>query len=377
VNRPRTEDLFPASGAWPKASARDVGLNEGALQKAVAFATNHETDWPRSMYMPNGHYIGTAYVQESGPNSDVVGPVKERGPANGMIIRYGKLVASWGDVSRVDMTFSIAKSYLGVLAGLAVADGLIADIDRPVIKDVPGPWFESPHNAAVTWRHLLQQTSEWSGTLWGKPDSIDHNRQVGTTSDNSRKGAVRAMKAPGEYFEYNDVRVNLLAAALLMRFRRPLPDVLKERIMDPIGASNTWEWHGYSTSWVEIDGKRMQSVSGGGHWGGGIFIASPDHARFGYLVSRGGKWGNKQLIPETWVKEMLKPSPRNEGYGFMWWLNGGEKRYPSAPSSSVFALGAGTSIIWIDRDHDLLVVARWADKGSIDGLCKHVLAAIE
>lgn len=377
MNRPRTEDLFPAPGAWPKASAKDVGLNDALLQKAVEFATRHETDWPRSMYMPDGHYIGTAYVQESGPNSDVVGPVKPRGPANGMIVRYGKLVATWGDIARVDMTFSIAKSYLGVLAGLAVADGLIADIDRPVAKDVPGPWFESPHNAAITWRHLLQQTSEWSGTLWGKPDSIDHNRQVGTTSDNSRKGAVREMKAPGAYFEYNDVRVNVLAAALLMRFRRPLPEVLKERIMDPIGASNTWEWHGYSTSWVEVDGKRMQSVSGGGHWGGGIFIASPDHARFGYLVARSGRWGSKQLIPEHWVKEMLTPSSRNEGYGFMWWLNGGEPRYPSAPKSSVFALGAGTNIIWIDRDRDLLVVARWADKGSIDGLCQHVLAAIE
>jgi CubicO group peptidase (beta-lactamase class C family) len=376
LNIPRAQDQFPATGEWPKASAKDLGFNEAALAKAVEYGKANETDWPRSMYMQDGHYIGTAYVNESGPNSDVVGPVKERGPANGMILRYGKLAAAWGDVSRVDMTFSIAKSYLGVLAGLAVADGLIKDIDAPVATDVSAPWFEGPHNSKITWRHLLQQTSEWSGTLWGKPDSIDHNRQVGVVSDNSRKGDVREMKAPGAYFEYNDVRVNLLAAALLMRFRRPLPEVLKERIMDPIGASHDWQWHGYSTSWLEIDGKRMQSVSGGGHWGGGIFIASPDHARFGYLVSRGGRWGNKQLIPEAWVKEMLKPSQRNEGYGFMWWLNGGEPRYPSAPKSSIFALGAGTSIIWIDPDHDLLVVARWAHKASIDGLCKHVLAAI-
>ncbi len=106
------------------------------------------------------------------------------------------------------------------------------------------------------------------------------------------------MKKPGAYFEYNDVRVNLLSAALLMRFRRPLPDVLKERIMDPIGASSGWQWHGYSTSWVEIDGKRIQSVSGGGHWGGGMFIASPDHARFGYLAAR-RQMGGKQLIAES------------------------------------------------------------------------------
>ena len=185
------------------------------------------------------------------------------------------------------------------------------------------------------------------------------------------------MKKPGAYFEYNDVRVNLLSAALLMRFRRPLPDVLKERIMDPIGASTAWQWHGYSTSWVEIDGKRMQSVSGGGHWGGGIFIASPRPRplRLPRLARR--QMGQQATHPGIVVQGDAHALDAQRGLRLHVVANGGEKRYPSAPSSSVFALGAGTSIIWIDRDHDLLVVARWADKGSIDGLCKHVLAAIE
>ena len=67
--------------------------------------------------------------------------------------------------------------------------------------------------------------------------------------------------------------MNLLAFCLLQRFGRALPEVLRERIMDPIGASQSWEWHGYSTSWTEVGGKRVQSVSGGAHWGGGMFIA--------------------------------------------------------------------------------------------------------
>ena len=74
------------------------------------------------------------------------------------------------------------------------------------------------------------------------------------------------------------MRVNRLSLALMLAFGRPLPEVLKERIMDPIGASKTWEWHGYDNSWLDINGKRVQSVSGGAHWGGGLWISSLDHA---------------------------------------------------------------------------------------------------
>ena len=84
---------------------------------------------------------------------------------------------SWGDTEQVDFTFSAAKSYLSMLAGLAVMDGLIGDIDEPVGRTVHDGGFDSPQNRAITWRHLLQNTSEWEGTLFGKSDVIDRNRQ--------------------------------------------------------------------------------------------------------------------------------------------------------------------------------------------------------
>ena len=143
------------------------------------------------------------------------------------------------------MTFSVAKSYLAILTGLAVADGLIASVDEPVGATVKGPWFESAHNASITWRHFLNLASEWQGELWGKSDQIDHNRQTGAGADQSCKGQRRELKAPGTYFEYNDVRVNMLSFCLMQRFGRSLPDVLRERVMEPIGASKTG--HGTAT----------------------------------------------------------------------------------------------------------------------------------
>ncbi len=164
---------------WGATGPADSGFGPAKLQSAVDFAVTADSPWPRSFYYPDGRYVGIVEWNETGPWSEIAGPVKSReGPA-GLVLKGGRIVAEWGDTSRTDMTFSIAKSYLAVLAGLAVADGLIKNIDEPVGAAVKGPHFESAHNARITWRHLLHQSSEWQGELWGKSDQVDHNRQLG------------------------------------------------------------------------------------------------------------------------------------------------------------------------------------------------------
>lgn len=348
------------------------------LDAAIAYHRAHETDWPTSMYMPDGRYVGVAAIGDRPEFSAVIGPVKPRGAPNGIVLRHGKPLAEWGDTARTDMTFSVAKSYIALLAGLARADGLIADFDAPVAGDVPLPWFQSPHNARITWRHLLQQSSEWQGTLWGKPDTADHNRAVGGPAEKhtAAKGEARTLHEPGSFFEYNDVRVNLLAACLTHRFGRPLPDVLRDRVMDPIGASDTWEWHGYDGAILEPGGLRC--VSGGGHWGGGQFIATTDHAKLGQLVLQNGVWNGNQILPPTLLPTLLAPSPCNDQYGMLWWLNGGKQPlFASAPTDSVFALGAGRSLIWIAPSLALVAVVRWIDRDATDGLLAAILAGLD
>lgn len=352
---------FPKAGeTWQRVLPEHAGFSGDRLQAVVAFARDSETPWPHSFYNDDGRYAPNVDWNETGPWSAVIGPVRPRGAGAGMILRGGRVVSAWGETGRPDMTFSIAKSYLAVLAGLAVDDGLIADIDAPVVNSVPAdPHFSSAHNRKITWRHLLQQTSEWQGELFGKPDQIDHNRRVGAGADNSLKGERRALQEPGSFYEYNDVRVNLLSWSLLQIFRRPLPDVLRERIMDPIGASGAWSWLGYENSWVDVDGQQLQSVPGGGHWGGGLFIGAEDHARFGLLIASGGQWQGRRLLSERWIGAMLTPSPALENYGFLWWLNRGPQANTSAPSTAVSALGAGGNVVWLDRENDLVVVTRW------------------
>lgn len=355
---------------WEKIDPETAGFDPIKLRTAVDFAVAGETDWSRDIETPL-----LQKMAEPPPYNEIIGPIKERGGTNGLIVRGGRIVTEWGDTHRADMTFSASKSYISLCAGLAFDRGFISDFHDPVRNLVDDGGFEPPHNHKITWHHLLQQTSEWEGTLWDKPDWIDRNRDVSITGPQSQKGTQRPLQEPGTYFEYNDVRVNQTALALLRVWRRPLPEVLKEYIMDPIGASDTWKWHGYRNSYVTIDGKEMQSVSGGGHWGGGLFISARDHARFGYLMLRRGRWAEKQLLSEDFIKHATTPSEQNPDYGYMFWLNT-RQALPSAPVSSYSARGAGSHLVWVDPDHDLVAVFRWILKEKIDGICQRILAAL-
>ena len=270
------------------------------------------------------------------------------------------------------MTFSVTKSYLSTVAGLAVDQHLIGSIDQPVKELVWDHTFEGPHNSKITWRHLLNQTSNWSGCLFDFCDWADRPPKDGTVEDWKR----RPLLEPGTSFEYNDVRVNLLAYSLLQVWRKPLPQVLKEKIMDPIGASTTWRWYGYDNSFVTIDGLMMQSVSGGGHFGGGLFINSYDHARFGLLFCRNGKWKNQELISPSWIASARQPSSVNPSYGLMWWTNA-ENEFKGLSSKIYYADGYGGNYIIVDDEHDLVILTRWLDTSKVGEFVKLVVSSVD
>ncbi|MFM7611874.1 MAG: serine hydrolase domain-containing protein, partial [Alphaproteobacteria bacterium] len=270
----------------------------------------------------------------------------------------------------------IAKSYLALLAGIAVADGLIPDIDRPVRELVDDGGFDAPQNRAITWRHMLTNTSEWEGELWGKHDRIDRGRQL-SAEGRATKNPARVLQAPGTHWEYNDVRVNRLSLALLRRFGRPLPEVFAERILNPIGGSRDWRWDGYRTSWVRLeDGKRVQSVPGGTHWGGGVAIHAEDQARIGLLALNRGRWAGSEILPAQWFDWSTKACALNPSYGFLWWLNTSGERFPSAARDAFFASGAGGNLTWVDPGSGIVAVLRWTDPKAMDGFIGRVRAAL-
>ncbi|MGH7501933.1 MAG: serine hydrolase domain-containing protein [Longimicrobiales bacterium] len=380
----------PARGeVWERREPGQVGMDAAKLRDAIAFAQTSENPQPRDL--ETVHY--TTFGRE--PFGEAVGPFKERGPQSGVILRHGYIVAEWGEPERVDMTFSVTKSFLSTTVGLAFDRGMIPDLRAPVYRSmgpvIPveaeataaeasvGPMgarrpivlFDTEHNRKITWDDLLRQVSDWEGTLWGKPEWADR------PSNEPATWVTRPRNEPGSAYEYNDTRVNLLALAALNVWRRPLPQVLREYVMDPIGASSTWRWYGYDNSWIVLDGVRIQSVSGGGHWGGGMFISAFDQARFGLLTLRNGTWGDQQILSEEWLRLARTPTPANDGYGFMnFFLNTGKRMLPSAPEEAFAHRGAGTNLIYCDPVNDIVIVARWIRDRESDGIVQRVLASI-
>lgn len=383
------QGYFPEAGNWQSKTPKELGLDATKLQEAIRFAETHESTENRNLKI--AHYE-SAFGRE--PFGYPVGPMKERGPATGLIIYRGYVVGQWGDPARVDLTFSVAKSFLSTTAGLAVEAGLIRSVQdqvhpymAPIYPYYPlrlavnkadhldqedvFDLFDTPHNQKITWDNLLRQTSDWEGTLWGKPDWGDR------PAEGVKQKRSRDPREPGSSYEYNDTRVNVLALALLNVWRKPLPQVLKEKIMDPIGASPTWRWTGYENSYVVLDGQIVQSVSGGSHWGGGMMLSAWDQARFGYLTLRNGNWNGKQLIPRSWIDLSKTPTPVQPDYGFMnYYLNLEQKQIPAAPKSAFFHLGAGTNMIYVDPENDLLVVTRWIPNGDKAELIRLILESL-
>lgn len=373
---------------WLHKTPDEVGMDAAKVKEAIDFAITHETKSPRSM--EQNHY--QTFGRE--PFGDAIGPMKDRGAQTGIIIKNGYVIAEWGEPLRPDMTHSVTKSFLSTTVGLAYDRGLIKSISDTIYaymapiqlyssidngnkadqfgKQQMLDLFNTPHNRTITWNDMLRQTSDWEGTLWGKPEWADR------PSLDPKEWLTRKRNAPGTVYEYNDTRVNALALALLNVWRKPLPQILKENIMDEINASNTWRWYGYDNSWIVMDGNIVQSVSGGGHWGGGMIINAYDMARFGYLTLRNGKWKEKQLLSAQWLEWSATPTPAQIGYGFMnYFLNTDKKYLPSAPTTAFTHIGNGTNMIYVDKENDIVAVVRWIDNSSLDGFVNALLKAVK
>ncbi len=381
-----SQDYFPSSQFWEYRSPSSFNIDSNKLNDAIQFAKNNEAKLPRNQELAQAMTFGKE------PFSDAIGPLEERGDPSGIIIYKGYIIAEWGDVNKVDMTNSVTKSFLSTVVGLAVDKGLIKSTNDLVASYVPpievynnNPYrsaedigklqllylFNSTHNKKITWETMLRQTSDWEGTLWGKPDWADR------PSDKPNEWLTRKRNEPGAVWKYNDTRVNALALATTCVWHKPLPEVLRENIMNPIGASNTWHWTGYRNAWIVLDGKIIQSVSGGGHFGGGMFINAFDMARFGLLTLHKGNWNGRQLISEQWINQSTTPTSANVGYGYMnYFLNTDKKLLPSAPADVFVHIGNGTNLIYVDRQHEIVAVVRWLENSAMDGVVKRILDAM-
>ncbi len=352
---------FPPAGKWERKAPEAVGMDSAKLKEAIEFAKTQDS----------GFDFARDQVKRFGPPMGLV--PKSRASVNGIIIRHGYIVGEFGDINAVDPVYSMAKSINSLSLGVAVTQGKIKNLDEPVKNLVKDGGYDSPHNSKITWRHHVTQTSEWEGELFDRNANF-----LGVEKFGGGAMQPRAIKEPGAYYEYNDVRMNRFALSMARVFGKSLPEVLKENVMDPIGASNTWKWLGYDNSYVDINGKKVQSVTGGSRWGGGFFTNDEDIGRMGLLLLNKGRWNGKQIISEAYLRDAVQATPLGPDYGYLFWLNTKGKKWPTSPKTAYAAVGNGSNMIWVDPEHDLVMILRWIkNDAAVDGVAQRVIASIK
>ena len=361
----------PDGGEWEWSEPQRAGFDPNRLDQAIAFARERETPWPRDL---RAHIEGGYFDRP--PHNELFGPDPPRGAPNGLFLRHGRVVGTWGDTRQVDFTFSVAKSYLSLLAGIAVADGLIGDLDEPVGRTVDDGGFDGQHNGAITWRHLLQHTSEWSGTLFGKSDVIDRNRSLAIEGAGPAKGERRDAAAAGDVLGIQrraGEPAQPGAAAPIWpaaagRVRRA--DHAPDRRLG--GLALAWLSH-----LVRRDRRAAGPVGGRRHALGrrrGHPCRGPGTHRPADAATR--KLGRSAGVSDEWVAavgDALRTAIRPMG------CCGGSTPGGCAirtSDESFFAFGAGGNITWIDPAHDLVAVMRWIDPDGIDAFMGKVTAAL-
>ena len=148
------QNFYYPADVWVEKTPESQGLNSKKLLNAIEFAISNENSVEKDLRIA----ILKSFGNE--PGYKIKGPTKNRGGANGLIIKNGYIVGRWGDTDRVDMTFSVTKSYLSTVAGIAHDKKLISINDKLKYYIWDGK-FDDPHNSQITWHHLL--TSLLSG----------------------------------------------------------------------------------------------------------------------------------------------------------------------------------------------------------------------
>lgn len=270
------------------------------------------------------------------------------------------------------LTWSISKSIMATVLGVAFGEGRFA-LDDPAAKFYP-PLRAHPD---VTIKHLMQWTSglDWQEDYEYAPlnSSVVAMLYTRGRGDMARFTAEhRSAHKPGTSFLYSSGDSNVLSAALKgMVGEKAYADYPWTALFEPLGIrSAVWE--------VDASGTFVGSSY--------AYMTARDLARIGLLMQRGGRWNDRQLVPETWIDFVLTPfanqQPNAEVSGGQWWLNrtanGDKGPWPDAPADTFAALGHWGQALYVVPSAGLVIV-RYADDRdgsySHDQLLKLALAA--
>lgn len=274
--------------------------------------------WRRAAREPDIAYAGAPAL---GAGRFRLPDYMDRNPATGLLVAQDDVIQveryQYGRSDTHRMTsFSMAKTVIAMMIGIAVAEGRIGSLDTPA--EAYAPALRGLEYGATPLRHLLTMSSgvQFREEYDGNDDSARLSR---ATIWQQAEGPAAALAqfdtriaAPGERWYYASSETYVLAAVLRAVVGMPIADYFAERIWRPIGAEADSSWL-LDRSGLEVGYMGLQATL-------------RDYARLGLMMARGGRAGQRQVVPAEWVAEMTRPhiAPgrvgRFFGYGYQTWV---------------------------------------------------------
>ncbi|MDT0166053.1 serine hydrolase [Actinotalea sp. AC32] len=342
-----TVDRFGASRAiaWLEADTGDVDRFPSRVVPAGGDVLELPAGEPLDLAAAWGVADPEAFLAETGTAAFVV--------VQGGEIRYERYLGDSGP-HELRTSFSAAKSVLSTLVGLAVADGHIASVDDSVTAYVPELLEEDERFADVTLRDLMTMSSGLCYSEAGMPWSDDAQTYYGT---DLRRTALSAEVCgpPGETFLYNNYNPLLEGLVLERATGTTVGEYLFRRLWQPMGAEADASW--------SLDSER----SGFEKMESGLNAVARDYARLGLLFARGGRAGERQVVPAEWVEQATSGTAAggaSSSYGFHWWT--GPSPDETFPDGHALAWGNFGQFVYVARDRDVVVVRLGDDYGVDD-----------
>jgi CubicO group peptidase (beta-lactamase class C family) len=248
------------------------------------------------------------------------------------------------------ISFSVAKSFISALLGIAIEDGLISSIEQPITDYVPE--LKGSGYDGVRIKDILQMSSgvkfnEDYGDFNSDINRFSRATAFGTSLDEFSASLVRE-KEPGTYNHYVSIDTQVLGMLLTRVTGKPLSDYLQDKIWQPLGME-------YQAFWLEDDEGMELAL-------GGLNVSLRDYAKLGWLYLNKGKWGDAQIVPEQWVIDSITPdaphvmpgknnpaSSSSFGYGYQWWI-------PLGADDEFAAQGIYHQFIYVDPDQHTVIV---------------------
>ena len=317
-------EYFPTD-SWRECSPEEVGFSSEKLEKVYEYAANPNITTQALILIRKGYIFFELYL-------------------NG----FSKYSKHW--------SYSVAKSFTSALVGIACDEGLVKSLDEKIYE-----YYKSDYNQyflgddgdlkrMITIRNLLTMSSgiEWCEEEEGKDDDAFKMMEY---DDYLKYVLEKPMRAqPGTYWYYSSGDPMLLSLILEKATGKKPSEYAKEKLFDRIGMKDVY--------WAE-DSKGHTITA----WG--IKTTARQFAKFGYLYLKNGKWGDKQVISESWVKHSVLPVsnyykslPWVNFYGYLWWLLPALNDYQryNLPQKTYLAWGLHTHQIFVIPEKELVIV---------------------